>query len=184
MLHRTGLCSGDPHPGNHLRLADGRVGFFDFGLMRKVEPAYLERERALARAATDSDAESVHAILAELGYLPDPATFSADTLLDQLQGAGEWWMVPGTARLSPAYVAEVIETTSSPRSPHFESMRRMSLPAQALLVRRMEGLVFTTLGELRAHADWHGIGREIVFEAAPATALGELDATFWRGSGR
>jgi ABC1 atypical kinase-like domain len=39
-------------------------------------------------------------------------------------------------------------------------VRRMSLPPQALLIRRMEGLVFSTLGELRASADWAAIGAE------------------------
>src|SRR3712207_8257109 len=43
---------------------------------------------------------------------------------------------------------------SSPRSPFFEMIRRETIPPQALLVRRMEGLVLSTLGELRAGADW------------------------------
>ena len=55
----------------------------------------------------------------------------------------------------------------------------MTLPPQALLIRRMEGLVFSTLGELRARGDWHELGREYFDGAPPSTALGELDAAFW-----
>src|SRR3954454_17813695 len=75
LLARMRRVCGDPHPGNYLRLDDGRVGFLDFGLMRSLDPEHLEGERALARAVAAHDAAGVHAILAELGYPPDPAAF-------------------------------------------------------------------------------------------------------------
>jgi hypothetical protein len=43
----------------------------------------------------------------------------------------------------------------------------------------MEGLVFQTLGELRASADWAAIGAEYHADAPPSTSLGELEADFW-----
>ena len=55
----------------------------------------------------------------------------------------------------------------------------MTLPPQALLIRRMESLVFHTLGEVRASADWAGIGAEYHAGDDPATELGTLDAEFW-----
>jgi predicted unusual protein kinase regulating ubiquinone biosynthesis (AarF/ABC1/UbiB family) len=42
LLGREHLCAGDPHPGNYLLCADGRVCFLDFGLMRRVPEDYLE----------------------------------------------------------------------------------------------------------------------------------------------
>jgi predicted unusual protein kinase regulating ubiquinone biosynthesis (AarF/ABC1/UbiB family) len=182
-LTYLGRASGDPHPGNYLLLDDGRVGFLDFGLMRHVDPAYLEGERALARAVESGDATAVHAGMAALGYLPDPASFDPRRLLEQLWTAGEWYFEPGPRRITPAYVSDLVERTSSPRSEYFDDLRRMSLPPQALLIRRMEGLVFSTLGELRARADWSALGREYHAGAAPQTALGHADAAFWnRGS--
>jgi hypothetical protein len=77
-------------------------------------------------------------------------------------------------------VADLLERGSSPRSPYFEDMRQMTLPPQALLIRRMEGLVLSTLGELRAGADWNAIAREYFEDAPPSTQLGEIDAEFWR----
>src|SRR3954470_13722570 len=55
-LNELRRAAGDPHPGNYLLLDDGRVGFLDFGLMRVIEPEYLEAERALARATAAGDA--------------------------------------------------------------------------------------------------------------------------------
>jgi len=176
LLTRERLCAGDPHPGNYLALADGRVCFLDFGLMRKVPAAYLDGERALARAVFEADAEAVHRGLSHLGYLPEPGTFEPRLVLDQLRAAGEWYFTPGFRRLSPDYVRESMEVGSSPRSPYFEQMRRQTLPPESLLIRRMEGLLFSVLGELRAGADWGAMAREYNFGEPPTTEIGRLEA--------
>ncbi len=172
-------AAGDPHPGNYLLLDDGRVGFLDFGLMRVVDADYLERERAVGRAVDARDAQAVHAGLTALGYLPDPGRFDPDALLEQVLIANEWHLEPGFRRLSPGYIAEVIERGSSPRAAHFDQMRHQTIPPQALLIRRMEGLVMSVLGDLRAGADWHALGAEYWSDAPPSTPLGEQDAQFW-----
>jgi predicted unusual protein kinase regulating ubiquinone biosynthesis (AarF/ABC1/UbiB family) len=179
LLLRLSRVSGDPHPGNYLLRPDGRVTFLDFGLMRSIDPEYLAGEQALARAVVAGDADETHRWFAKLGYLPDPEAFESEAVLAQLTLAGEWFFIPGFKRLSPAYVRELIEAGGSPRSPYFEQMRRQTLPPQALLIRRMEGLIFSVLGELRAGADWHGLASEFFDDAPPSTPLGEEDAAFW-----
>jgi predicted unusual protein kinase regulating ubiquinone biosynthesis (AarF/ABC1/UbiB family) len=181
LVTHTRLVSGDPHPGNYLLCPDGRVCFLDFGLMRQVPAAYLAKERELARAVTAGRAQEVHALMAELGYLPDPASFDPERILEQIQAAGAWYLQPGVVRLDPEYVRQTIEVSGSPRSPWFDQMRRQTVPPEALLLRRMEGLIFSVLGELRAAADWHALACESFADAAPSTPLGEEEAAFWAG---
>lgn len=181
LLTNAHLAAGDPHPGNYLLAEDGRVCFMDFGLMRYVPQEYLEGEYALARAVVDGDAEAVHAGLATLGYLPDPDAFEPQTMLEQLRSAGEWYFTPGFRRLEPEYVRKLIEVSSSPRSPFFDQMRRQTIPAQALLIRRMEGMLFSMLGELRAGGDWGAVIFEYLAGEAPSTPLGERDHAHWDG---
>jgi len=181
LVHHTRRVSGDPHPGNYLLLEDGRVGFLDFGLMRVLDRGYIERERSVAAAVDAGDAPRVHAALSELGYLPEPGSFEPEALMAQIAAMGAWYLEPGPRRFTPAYVAELIDSTSGPRSPWFPQMRRQTLPPQALLLRRMEGLVLSTLGEVRACADWHAISREYYAGGPPATPLGEAERGFWSG---
>ena len=101
-LSQLGRASGDPHPGNYLLLDDGRVGFLDFGLMRMVDPGYLAAEQAIARATAAGDAAAVHRGMATLGYLPEPGSFDATRLLEQLRVGAEWYFEPGERRITPA----------------------------------------------------------------------------------
>ena len=43
------LALGDPHPGNYLLGGDGRVAFFDFGMMRRLPAGYLRAEGDITR---------------------------------------------------------------------------------------------------------------------------------------
>ena len=175
---RTLMILGDPHPGNYLLLADGRVGFLDFGMVRRVSAEHFERERRLGQAVAAGDAAAVHALLSELGYLPDPDQFDPEELLDQVRSGAEWLFERGFRRLDPDYAHELIELTSSPRSPHYEAMRRQTLPPASLLMRRQEGLVFVTLADLRAGADWGRIAAEYLSGEPPSTELGIAERAY------
>jgi hypothetical protein len=52
------------------------------------------------------------------------------------------------------------------------------VPPDALLIRRMHGIVAMVLGQLRARADWGGIAAEYFHGMPPASALGGAEAEF------
>ena len=112
-LTHLGRASGDPHPGNYLLLEDGRVGFLDFGLMRVVDPSYLDAEQAIARAVAAGDAAAVHRGMTALGYLPEPSEFAGERLLTQLRVGAEWYFEPGERRITPPYVTGLMERGAS-----------------------------------------------------------------------
>ena len=181
---RDGIVTGDPHADNCLLCEDGRVCLLDFALLRGVDPDHMEGERGVMGAIADGDARGVHDGLSRLSYLPDPGAFDPDALLEHLATAGEWLLAPGLRRLGPAAVDRTVELGYPPRSPWFAQMRRMSLPASALLLRRMELQVMSLLGDLRAGGDWGALAAEHHAGEPPSTDLGREDAAFFAGRTR
>ena len=60
-MYRHHQFSGDPHPGNSMLLADGRVAFFDFGLFKRMPAGAVELEMQIARAVIEGDKDDDHA---------------------------------------------------------------------------------------------------------------------------
>jgi predicted unusual protein kinase regulating ubiquinone biosynthesis (AarF/ABC1/UbiB family) len=179
LVWRDGTVAGDPHADNCLLCQDGRLCLLDFGLLRDLEPDYLEGERAVMRALAGQDARRVHEGLSSLGYLPEPESFDGGALLEHLASAGEWLLVDGDRRIDPDYVAQTLALGYPPRSPYFGVMRRLRMPPSTLLLRRMEVQLLSVLGDFRAAADWGAIAAEHHSGNPASTALGREDHAFF-----
>ena len=57
-------------------------------------------------------------------------------------------------------------------------VNQFTVPPEAILIRRMHGVVAIVLRQLRAGADWGAIAAEYLNEAPPATPLGRAEADF------
>jgi predicted unusual protein kinase regulating ubiquinone biosynthesis (AarF/ABC1/UbiB family) len=179
---------GDPHPGNYLLCDDDRVAFFDFGMLRKLPREYLRREGEVFAAIRDSDAPALVHAMRELGYLPGPSVeWDGDLLVAQMRIAGWWFLGSEPLRLGPEDLwrgTEALrEQGGGGGGEVFEQMRRMTLPIEALLLRRMEGLLFQIASTLRARADWGLLLSELVEGGGPATELGVEHAAWLASKG-
>lgn len=72
---RLGLLHADPHPGNFLFLADGRIGLLDFGCVKRLSPAWMTEHRRLLSLPLDDEPALVEAYV-RIGLL-DPAGVGA-----------------------------------------------------------------------------------------------------------
>ena len=186
LLYRDRIALGDPHPGNYLLTADGRVCFLDFGLVRHVAAARVAAERAIALAVREGDAAGVKAALLSGGYLPAgrAGSVDADFALALMRAAIGWYAVPGYRRFSPEgdHREEEREARDSEeRAAMRMQVNQFSLPPEAILIRRMHGILAIVLHQLRAGADWGAIAAEYLHGAPPATPLGEAEAEFFAG---
>jgi hypothetical protein len=173
------VVAGDPHADNCILCPDGRLCLLDFGLLRELDTDSRQGERAVMRTIADGDAQRVHEALASLGYLPNPGSVDPDALLEHLAAGGGWMLARGFLRIDPAYVTDVFELAYPPRSPHFPSMRRMTIPPATLLLRRMEIQLLSLLGDFNAGADWGAITAELHSGEPASTALGRAQEAFW-----
>jgi predicted unusual protein kinase regulating ubiquinone biosynthesis (AarF/ABC1/UbiB family) len=182
-LYRHRQFSGDPHPGNFMLLADGRVAFLDFGLFKRLEAAPVELELAAQRAVVEGDAKALHALLAASGFLPEPERVDSDDLLAFLSDVIGWYTTDEVVALTPEIATEVMIESSDPRSSHFRRMRHQDMRAEHLFGRRMEMLTLAVLSQLRAKANWHRIAREWIYGEEPVTELGREEAEFYARGG-
>ena len=183
-LYRHRQFSGDPHPGNFMLLEDGRVAFLDFGLFKRLDREPVELELACQRAVVEGDAQTLHRLLSESRFLPEPERVDPDHLLAFIEDA-IWWYTTADeeVQLSPEIATEVLIESSDPRSSHFREMRHQTIQPEHLFGRRMEMLTLAVLSQLRARNNWHRIAREWMYGDAPVTELGREEAEFYERTG-
>ncbi len=175
-----GVALGDPHPGNYLLTDDGRVAFFDFGMLRELPADYLRREGEIFRAIRSGDASALTSDLRVLGYLPGPSVeWDSELLLEHMRMLSWWFLGDEKRRLEPEDLwrnADMMRDGSG--SEMIEQMRRMSLPTEALLLRRMEGLLFQIASTVRAAAPWGPLLDELLAGGEPVGELGAAHAAW------
>ncbi|MDQ6779221.1 MAG: AarF/ABC1/UbiB kinase family protein [Actinomycetota bacterium] len=189
LLYRDRIALGDPHPGNYLLCPDGEVCFLDFGLLRDVSAARVADEGAIARAVRGKDAPALKAALVAGGYLPAERAdaVEADWALRLMRMAVKWYAVPGQRRFSSETARRGRDREPPDGEQRAESrlqVNQFTLPPEAILIRRMHGIVAIVLQQLRAGGDWGAIATEYMEGTDPATPLGEAEADFFARRGR
>jgi predicted unusual protein kinase regulating ubiquinone biosynthesis (AarF/ABC1/UbiB family) len=189
LLYRDRIALGDPHPGNYLLRPDGRVSFLDFGLLRDVGPERVAAEQTILRAIHKREAGTLKAALIAGGYVPaDRADeVDADFALRLLLRATRWYSQPGERRFTPDRARRGRDRErpdSEQRSAIKHQVNQFTVPPEAILIRRMHGVVAIVLMQLRAGADWGAIAAEYLRGGSPATALGQAEAEYLVRRGR
>jgi ubiquinone biosynthesis protein len=83
MIFRDGFYHADPHPGNILVLAKGRVGILDAGMVGRIDDELRERIIDVLLAAADGDAPRLADVIASITKAPaelDRTALSADLM--------------------------------------------------------------------------------------------------------
>jgi predicted unusual protein kinase regulating ubiquinone biosynthesis (AarF/ABC1/UbiB family) len=183
-LYRHHQFSGDPHPGNFLLQADGRVAFLDFGLFKRMAREEVELELACQRAVTEGDAEELHRLLGGAGFLPHPEKVDPEAVFSYVRDSIWWYTEDEEVQLTPEIATRVVIESSDMRSSHFREMRHQEIRPEHLFGRRMEMLTLAVLSQLRANGNWHRMAREWMYGEPPVTELGRLEAEFYGAGAR
>jgi predicted unusual protein kinase regulating ubiquinone biosynthesis (AarF/ABC1/UbiB family) len=175
-----GLALGDPHPGNYLLGEGGKVAFFDFGMARRLPPDYLRREARIMAAIRAGDEAELLAGMKELGYLQgELAGWRGDLLIKHMQAISWWLYSDEPLRLAPEDLWRGTEALRDDGGDELvEQLRGMTVPPEALLLRRMEGLLFQIASSIRAAAPWGALLRELVEGDEPVGELGAEHAAW------
>ncbi|MEV6773510.1 AarF/ABC1/UbiB kinase family protein [Nocardia sp. NPDC051030] len=170
---------GDPHPGNILLRADGKVVFLDFGLYKRMSPEHIAFEATCLRAAAEDRYDDLYKLMIERGVIEDQSMVSAEQVYNYVLSASDWSLIDEEITLTPELASTALLHALDPRLAEFTGMHRQVLPPEHLFSRRVEFWTCGTLGHLGATANWHKIAREWLFGAEPVTELGLLHRD-WR----
>jgi predicted unusual protein kinase regulating ubiquinone biosynthesis (AarF/ABC1/UbiB family) len=177
-LHRFRLFNADPHPGNYLFPGDGSVAFLDFGSVKvfpsAVRAAIIRIVEAVIAADRKALADALrHAQFVPRGYEPD-----WERLLQWLRHFHQPIAVDAEFTYTPEFATSVLRSTTDPRYGPIDILRRLNLPADYLLLNRIQWGVNSVLARLRARNNWHRISREWLHGWEPATEVGREEADF------
>jgi predicted unusual protein kinase regulating ubiquinone biosynthesis (AarF/ABC1/UbiB family) len=180
---RLGVAPGDPHPGNIMLAQDGRIAFIDFGMVRRLPAGYMSREGEVYRSLRADDRAGLRRTLSGLGYLPEPWPHPEELLFQYMRRAAAWMIDdPQPRRLSGTTAYELMESIFELGPRWQEMVKSFSLPSEAVLLRRMENMVFSVCCDLRACADWRALAEELLAREEPRTDLGREHAAWAAGA--
>jgi predicted unusual protein kinase regulating ubiquinone biosynthesis (AarF/ABC1/UbiB family) len=171
LRHR--LLNGDPHPGNSLFLADGRVAFLDFGFFKHLSDGEVSQLIASTRATYEHDAQALFAVISGLGALP-PDPRLAEPFLESYQTIFGWLLVDHPVTVDASVTGQMMRSYNAMR--RAEEFDALTLPAEHFVLMRAVMLLIGLLGQLQATGTWLDVAREWLLGEDPVTELGRLEA--------
>jgi predicted unusual protein kinase regulating ubiquinone biosynthesis (AarF/ABC1/UbiB family) len=173
-LNRFQIFSADPHPGNYLLLDDGKVAFLDFGLVREIDMGTLKSLLELVQALISDDKDRGKRALEDLGILSHK-TPEVNAVWEHLQALNAPVLEDKPFKIDPPLVQGIAGAGFDPRSPAFQTLRKVGIPGIMITFNRMTFGVASILARLESTANWQAIAREL-WEGTPSqTELGRAE---------
>ena len=87
LLHQVfnqGYFHADPHPGNVLVMADGRICFLDYGMVGSLSPTHRERLMDIVVGVAEQDASRIAKTLLQIAFQPSDIVEDMEYQVDEL----------------------------------------------------------------------------------------------------
>ncbi len=171
---RSGVFTCDPHPGNYLFDAEGRVCFLDFGFVKRMESA-AQSDQILAptRAALAGDDAALAASLEALGLVPQRGKAKPDRLWDELRPL---YCGPvdheGRVALDAETYNKAVRVAQRPTAEFYKCRKATHQPPWLSMVLRYTMGTQGVLAHLEANLDWRRLAAELVRDEAVSTEIG------------
>jgi predicted unusual protein kinase regulating ubiquinone biosynthesis (AarF/ABC1/UbiB family) len=172
---RYGVFNGDPHPGNYLFDASGRVVFLDFGCVKYFPDQMLAVWCELITTHLAGRPQEFRQQAVALGFLKEDSPVSAELLHEYFAYFYEPIRSDRTFTFTRSYNARSFRMVLAPEGRFAGLHRRLNMPRDFVFVNRIQWGVYSILSQLEGTGNWHRIHRELLFREPPSTELGQLD---------
>jgi predicted unusual protein kinase regulating ubiquinone biosynthesis (AarF/ABC1/UbiB family) len=167
-MHRFHLFNGDPHPGNYIFHADGRISFLDFGCVKFFESAFIADLQGLNRSIVEEDKTAFRNYVHKLGIVLPGRPFDEDFTWGFFAYHAAPFAKDEVFTFTPEYVGEA-KNVMNPKD-----MRKLNLPPDLLFFNRITFGLNAIFQKLGASANFHQLYRRYTFPEEnrdPAVAL-------------
>lgn len=175
-IRHVGSYNADPHPGNFLLMADGRVAFLDFGIAKQMPTEQWSALAVATNAWVAGDWPALRDAGIKLGVLPADTTVGGDAIARVMEGMFGWLLHDHESTID-ADVARRFVAACHQHSAHG------TFPRNEVFLGRLDVGLTSVLAKLNARANWHRIMREILFKEPPSTSLGHAETEFFTAPG-
>jgi predicted unusual protein kinase regulating ubiquinone biosynthesis (AarF/ABC1/UbiB family) len=177
---RFGVFNGDPHPGNYLFDAEGRVVFLDFGCVKYFPAQMMANWIALVTAHLRGNRDEFGKKLIELGFIVSLTPEESTTLFDYFGYFYEPFHEDRAFTFSRDYNRKSFRMIFKPEDRFKGYEKKLNMPADFVFVNRIQWGVYSILADLGATGNWHRIDAEYRLGSEPHTDLGRVDRDFFR----
>lgn len=140
--------NGDPHPGNYLFPADGRVAFLDFGCVRLFDDDFVGRWKRFAKCILDGDRAAFPRAADDLGIVGS-ARYDYDAGWDAFRVVYRPMLSP-RFRFTSEFGKEAFDALTW-KNPN---VLRTNIPPPLAFSWRLNWGLFSVLGALNAEGDY------------------------------
>ena len=156
-LFEHGLYNCDPHPGNYVFLADGRIGVLDYGCTREFEPAFVANLAQLTRSVHSDDRDELHAAFVALGMVSENKKYDFDTARRLVRS---FYGPMLRDEVQQVELGEALRMRDIARSKR--QLLKLQLPGEFLFLFRIRFGLLSVLEKLGARANWYRLERQWV----------------------
>lgn len=160
-LFEHGAYNGDPHPGNYLFTAEGKVAMLDFGCVHEFDSGFVDKLAALTHAVHADERNLLERALIALGILRTGQAYDYDTVRAMIRS----FYGP---MLRDEVCAFEAGSSEQMRNPNLKRghLLKLALPGEFLFLLRVRIGLASILERLGARANWRKLEHEYVIERA------------------
>jgi len=160
-----GMFNADPHPGNYLFQADGRIAFLDFGCVQPIHGGRLGPARALHRAAADRDeqafAQQVRVIMETRGGLYEELAIAYSRRCFEPLFSSPY-------RISREFVRKLVAEIGEMKQVMFKKGGNfVPLPEGMVFMNRLQFGFYSVLARLDVEVDYAAVERAFMAGVTP-----------------
>ena len=179
--------NGDPHPGNYLFHAGGRVTFLDFGLVKHFdEDDTALFESLITNMVLDSDYATFRKTIEDAGLLKPDQPFADEAIGQYFSYFYDFVLHDKEYTFTEDYAQAGVKAIFETGGEFGELKKVLNVPPSFVVLQRINLGVISLFAQLEATRNWRRVAEEVwpFVGTGPSTPMGETIERWSRASKR